>query len=1073
VVRWIVGSSLKARGIVLALAAAVMFLGIIQLQQMPKDVLPEFGQPTVEVQTEALGLAAPEVEQLITVPLEQDLLNGVAFLDTIHSKSVPGMSSIQLVFKSGTPLARARQVVNERLTQAAGIPNVAKPPQMVQPLSSTSRLMMVGLSSTQVSLIDMGVLARWTIRPRLMGVPGVANVSIWGQRERQLQVQVDPKQLAARGVTLDQVISTTGNALWWSPLGRLEANTPGTGGFFDGPTQRLGIFHESPIKTPDDLAQVPLESNARDGAAPATGEEQPVLGDVAQVVEDHQPLIGDSVLKTGPGLLLVIEKLPEANVVDVTHGVEKALDALAPGMADVKIDRSIFRPATYVEQSTNNVITAFLIGVALFVLMLLVFLFDWRIALIGAVAILSSVLAAVLVLGLRGETMNAMVLAGLAVAVVVLVDDVITDTENVGRHLRQPRAESGDRRTTDVILDALLETRRPLAYATVVILLGLLPIIVLKGETGAFLPPVALSYAVAVVVSMVVALTVTPALSALLLSGAPVGHPKAPLVRWIHRVWDRLQDGFLRSSRPAFALFGVLVVIGLVTLPFLNRGRSLVPSLRDRTPLIKWDGPPGTSIGEMDRISARASRELRALPGVRDVGIHIGRAVLADRVVGASSGELWVAIEGSADYDKTVASIRAVVAGYPGLDHSVTSYPTERINEILHKTDRDITVRVFGPDLAALRAKANEVKRALSKVDGVANPRIRLPEEEPTFQVEVNLAAAQRAGVKPGDVRRASAALLSGLTVGALFQDQKVFDVVVWGAPQTRANLTNIRDLVIDTPTGGTVRLGDVADVRVAPTETVIQHEDVSRFVDVGADVRGRDTGAVAGDVKQSLKSIRFPLEHHAVVLGDYSARRADRLRFLEVVIAVAVGVFLLLQAAFGSWRLASLAFVALPAALVGGLLAVSVSGATMSLGSLAGFLVVYAIAARTCIVLIDHYLDLAKRERETLLPEIVRRATRERLVPILMTAVGGAVVFLPFLLFGHTAGYELSHPMAVVVLGGIVTSTLVNVFVMPALYVRFGPRPEPHVTVDLTALAAEAGDGDGKVDAARTASDA
>jgi Cu/Ag efflux pump CusA len=1065
--RWIVGSSLKYRAIVLALAAVVMILGVVQLREMPKDVLPEFGQPTVEVQTEALGLSAPEVEQLITVPLEQDLLNGVAFVDTIHSKSVPGLSSIQLVFKHGTPIARARQVVNERLTQAAGIPNVAKPPQMIQPLSSTSRLMMVGLSSKRVSLIDIGVLARWTIRPRLLGVPGVANVSIWGQRERQLQVQVDPQELATRGVTLDQVISTTGNALWWSPLGRLEANTPGSGGFFDGPTQRLGIFHESPIKTPSDLAQVPLETNAPDGAAPST-ETPPRLGEVAQVVEDHQPLIGDSVLRDGSGLVLVIEKLPNANVVDVTHGVEQALDELGPGLRGITVDRSIFRPATYVERSTSNTYTAFLIGLALFIVLLFLVFFSWRIALIAAVAIIASVLAAVLVLGLRGESINTVVLAGLALAVLVLVDDVTGDSENVRRRLRHRSTDSGERAPTDVVVEALLEMRRPLAYATVVILLALLPIVVLKGEAGAFLPPLAFSYAVAVVVSMVVALTITPALSALLLSGERNG-PDAPVVRWLHRGYDRFSGRLLHSARPAYCIFAGLALVGFVTLPFLNLGSSLVPPLRDTTLLVKWDGAPGTSIAEMDRISARASRELRALPGVRDVGAHVGRAVLGDRVVGASSGELWVAIKDSADYDTTVASVRAVVAGYPGVDHSVTSYPTERINEILHKPKRDVTVRVYGADLAVLRAKANEVKRAIAKVDGVANPRIQLPDEEPTFRVEVKLDAAQRAGVKPGDVRRASAALLSGIDVGALFQDQKVFDVMVWGTPSTRANLSNIRALPIDTPSGDTVRLGDVADVRAAPTESVIQHEDISRFVDIGADVNGRVTADVAGDIRQRIAQIKFPLEHHAVVLGDYAAHSRERRHFLEVLAAAAIGVFLLLQAAFSSWRLATAAFLALPAALVGGLVALLVDGGTLTLGSMAGFLVVFAIAARACTVFVKRAQALAQTGEQESVREVVRTATRERFVPILTTAVGGALVFLPLLLFGHTAGYEISHPLAVVVLGGLVTSTLVNVFVIPGLYVRFGAGPVSRVSVDIPALEVEAGDGNGQVDVAST----
>ena len=435
--RWIVRSSLKSRGLVVAVAAVVLFLGITQLRDMPRDVLPEFVRPTVNVQTEALGLSAPEVEQLITVPLEQDLLNGVPFLDLIHSKSVPGMSSIELIFKKGTDLARARLVVNERLTQAVALPHVSLPPQMLQPLSSESRVMMIGLTSKSHSLIDMGVLARWTLRPRLMGVPGVANVAIWGQRERQLQVQVDPETLDERGVSLDQVISTTGNALWFSPLGRLEANTPGTGGFFDGPQQRLGIFHKSPITTQADLAKVAIEGT-ESAAAPAL-----TLGDVANVVEDHQPLIGDAVLSKGPGLMLVVEKLPEANVMEVTKGVDEALRAMGPGLAGIQVDSSLFRPANYIAKSTHNVAKALLIGLALLVLLLLALLFEWRTALIAAVTTLLSMALAVIVLHLGGATINAMVMAGLVLAVVVVVGDSIVDTENIRRRLRL-NAEAGD-----------------------------------------------------------------------------------------------------------------------------------------------------------------------------------------------------------------------------------------------------------------------------------------------------------------------------------------------------------------------------------------------------------------------------------------------------------------------------------------------------------------------------------------------------------------------------------------------------------------------------------------------------
>ena len=380
--RWLIGSSLRLRRVVVVAAAGVIVLSVAQLWHASVDTLPEFGPPTVQVQTEALGLSAPEVEQLITVPLEQDLLAGVPWLDTMRSASIPGLSSIELIFDPGTDLLRARQVVQERLTQAAGLPNVSATPHMLQPLSSTSRIMMIRLSSATVSPIEMSVLARWTIRPKLLGVQGVANVSIWGQRERQLQVQVDPERLATYGLSLDHIIETSGNALWASPLTFLEASTPGTGGFIDTANQRLGIQHLQPITTASDLAKVPID-RASGGALR--------LGDVADVVEDHQPLIGDAIFTDGdPGLLLIVEKFPGANTLDVTHDVESALDALRPGLPGVALDPTVYRPAGYMERSAANLGIALLISLVLVIVALGVILLGWRGAVVGLAAIVSS-----------------------------------------------------------------------------------------------------------------------------------------------------------------------------------------------------------------------------------------------------------------------------------------------------------------------------------------------------------------------------------------------------------------------------------------------------------------------------------------------------------------------------------------------------------------------------------------------------------------------------------------------------------------------------------------------------------
>ena len=1032
--RWIVSSSLKARGAVLVAAIVVIVLGVSQIRDAPKDVLPEFGQPTVHVQTEALGLSATEVEQLITTPLEQDLLNGTPFLDAIRSKSVAGMSSIDMIFEAGTDLARARLVVNERLTQAHALPNVSKPPQMLQPLSSTSRVLMIGLSSKQLSLIDMSVLARWTVRPRLMGVPGVANVAIWGQRERQLQVQVDPAQLQAAGVSLEQVITTTGNSLWWSPLGRLEANTPGTGGFVDGPTQRLGIFHESPIQNPDDLARVVLD----DQATPAGGETTPAktLGDVATVVADHPPLIGDAVVSDGPGLLLVVEKFPDANVVDVTDGVEKALGELAPGLAGVQIDSAVFRPATYVDTAANNVVKALLVGVALVVLLLLLVLWDWRRALISGITIMLSLAAAGLVLLLRGETINAMILAGIVLAVVVLVDDSVIDSDHTRRRPRKHDTAPPDV-AERIIAESTMEIRSPLLFGTVALLLALLPILVLTGESGAFLPTVALSYATAVLASLLVALTVTPALSRTLLT-KPAADQDAPVVRLLTRGHDRLIPRIIRSPRVAYGVLAVLVLGSLALLPGVDHGDTLVPKFADNNLLIHWEATPGTSITEMDRITARAARELRSIPGVRDVGAHVGRAIMADQVVTPSSGEIWVNIDPAAPYEKTVSAVESAIALYPGLASSVMTYPQDRVTELLHPKSHDLTVRVFGFEYSVLRTKAAEVQKLLEGVPGVKSPRVDSPAAVPALQVKVDLDAAKKYGIKPGDVRRAATSLLSGIEVGALFEEQKVFEVVVLGSPATRQNLSTVRDLLIDTPEGAHVRLGDVADVQVAAADDVIQHDAVTRTLDVTADVSGRDVSAVAKDIRQRLQDVDMPYEYHAEVVSDYVEQNEARQRFIAVVIAAAIGIFLVLQASVGSWRLGALAFLMLPASLAGCVVGVLVTGGEITIGSLAAFFAVLGISARHTVLLISRYQQLERQSPDAPKADVIVRATRERFVPVVLTLAGATVALLPMLLFSRTAGYELAHPLTVTVVLGLVSSAVVSLLVLPALYVRF-----------------------------------
>ena len=798
--RWIIESSMRFRLLVVAAVAALAGFGFAQLRSMPVDIYPEFTPTQVEVQTEALGLSAEEVEQLITVPLEQDLLVGVPFLDEIESASLPGLSSVLMTFEPGTDLLDARQVVQERLTQAvgvAGLPNVAKPPQMIQPVSANRRVSMIKLSSESLTPIDVSVLARWVISPRLMGVPGVANVTVWGFRDRQLQVLVDPERLQESGTTLAQVIETAGNALEVSPLSFLEASTPGTGGFIDTVNQRLNIFHELAITTAEELSQVPLES-ATPGEATST-----TLGDVTTVVEDSQPLIGDAIC---PGdercLFLVVEKFPDANTVEVTDGVNAALDAMQPGLGDIRIDSTIYRPASFIESSFQNLGWALLAGGLLLLLVIGAFFWDWRRALISLAAIAASLGAAVAVLYLRGTTVNLMVVAGLVLGLTAVIHDALVDPQTIVRRTREDRERDSATSVWSTIARASTETRRAVLYAVVIAAAAAIPLFFLRGEGGAFLPPIVLSYLVAVAASMLVALTLTPALSLLLLANAPLPRTTAPWLGRLRRRYDRIAPRLLTRTGAAFAVAGVVAASGLIAVPFLDT--SMRPALKEPDVLVHIEAAPGTSLPRMTEITRQAVEDLGSLPGVVNIGGQVGRAVMSDQIVNVNSGEIWVKIDARRLRPHRDCHCGHRRRDYPGRVHRCAhATPRSGSRTSSGRSDDDVVVRIYGENEDVLDAKADEVQAMIAGVDGVARANVERPPEEPTVQVEVDLARAQVAGVKPGDVRRTAATLLGGITVGNLFEQQKVFDVVVWGAPEIRQSETDIEQLLVDTPNGG------------------------------------------------------------------------------------------------------------------------------------------------------------------------------------------------------------------------------------------------------------------------------
>jgi len=1025
----LVEAGIKHRRVLVVVAFLVLLGGFAQLRHAKVDALPEFVPPRVEVQTEALGLSAQEVEQLLTVPLERNFLNGIPFLKTIRSSSVPGLSSIELVFEPGTELFTARQLVQERLSLTAELPNVSRPPQMLQAVSSASRVMMIGLSTKELTPIQLSVLSQFTIRPRLLGVPGVADISIFGARDLQLQVQVDPKRLQQQGVSVDQVITTTGNALFVSPLTFLEASTPGSGGFFDTPNQRLGIQHILPIKTPGDLSMVAIA----DSAAPRK------LGDVATVVEDHQPLIGDAALAGGQGLLLVVEKLPGANTRDVTSGLESALGLLKPGLKGIQVDSSIYRPESFIAESIKNLRGAAVIGALLGAALLVLLFVSWRAAAVCAATIPLSVVAAATVLSLRGETLNSLGIAGLVAAMALIVFDAITITTAMHR-----RSLPGGDEPAAGISAAVAEVGRPLAVATVIMGVALAPLLFLDGlRLKAFLPSAALSYGLAVLASLVVALTVAPAVGAMLLRPRSEDAPESGLTVAPAKV-GRAYGSFLGTAlrAPVVAVIVPALVITALGLASITQLRpSLQPSFKERDLLVHWDGPPGTSLEEMGRVINLAAGEVRGLKGIRAVGTHVGRAVSADQVVGSASGEMWISVKPSADHGPTVESVQRVIDGYPGLRRRVSTYFNDRVKDLQGTTGDDLVVRLYGENIDVLKAKGAEIQGLLAGLKGVSNAHVESLPLQPTIQVEVDLARAERRGIKPGDVRRGATTLISGLTVGSLYQDQKVFQVVVVGLPELRHDLTSISDLSLDTPDGGQVRLGDVAKVSVGPGLSEIKHDNVSRSLDVSASVRGRSVASAAKEIETELKGVSFPPEHDARVLTDRQERSSAQRRLLLAGLLAGLLVFLILQAALSSWRLAALAAVAVPVALAGGAIATWVDGRSFTLGSMLGLLTIGGLAVRSSTQLLSGFRRLERLEPALDTLAVVRRGTIEHGVPTGVAALVLAVAFLPFLAIGNVSGSELVRPLAVSLLGGLVTVTFLALVILPAAYFVFGER--------------------------------
>lgn len=1014
----IIAFALRQKWLIVLSSALLLVLGSQVIRTTPMDVFPEFSPVLVEVQTEGPGLSTEEMETLVTLPIEY-ALNGVRGMKIMRSKSVQGLSSVVAIFQENTNLMGARQLVQERLLTLTGqLPTTVKTPVILSPLSSLSRVLKIGVTAERLTQTELTTLVRWTVRPRLMSIPGVANVAVWGQRDRQLQVLLNVRAMKDLRITLDEVIKAGQGAL-----------VPASGGYLDTPNQRLSVTHQAWVKSAKDLRSIPIAM--RFGTSIT-------LDKIAEVREGHQVPIGDAVINDVPGLLLIVEKQVGANTLEVTRNVEKALAQLKPAMPGVQVDGTIFRPATFIEMSLGNLNKALLWGCVLVALILISFLREWRVAFISLTAIPLSLMTAALVLHYWGMTLNTMIIAGLAIALGEVVDDAIIDVENVLRRLKLNQHLDSPQPPWKVILEASLEVRSAVVYATIIVILVFLPIFFLDGISGTFFRPLATAYILAVGASLAVALIVTPALSLLLLPKS-ISTMERPEAKWVSRLKGQyaatLRILFLHPRRLLAALTVLFLATG-ASFPLL--GEEFLPHFKEYDFLMHWVAKPGTSLEAMVRTTERVSKELRAIPGVRNFGSHIGRAEVADEVVGPNFVEHWISVDPAVPYDKTVAAIQTVVDGYPGLYRDVLTYLKERIKEVVSGGGGAIVVRLFGPNLYGLRERAYRIEAELSKVKGVAQLQVEQQVEVPQIEISVRPAEALRLGVSAGEIRKAANAIVRGQKVGEIVNDQKVIDVLFWSDENSRNSLEKLRGLMVDTVYGGKVALGEVAEVRISPTPNVIQHENTSRKIDISCNASGRDLGAVARDIEATLARIDLGPGYHAELMGEYAVRQASQRKLALLSLLSLVGILGILLLDFRSPRLALLVFASLPFALVGGIAAAFMGGGILSLGSLVGFVTVLGIAARNGVMLISHYRHMEVEEGQEFGADMIIRGAQERLVPILMTAAATAFALLPIVVGGNIPGHEIEHPMALIIVGGLFTSTILNLFVMPVLTLHY-----------------------------------
>ena len=1021
----LVSLSLRHRGLVLVLAALALAYGSYVASQAPLDVFPEFVPPQVVIQVEAPGLSPEQVEALVTRPVES-AINGAADIESIRSESIQGLAVISVVFKEDANLFTTRQLLAEKIAELAGtLPDGVKAPKMSPLTSSTMDLLKVGLVSDKLTPAELRTFGDWTLRPRMLAVPGVARVNTFGGEVQQLQVQVEPAKLLAFDLTISDVLAAA----------RAATGVRGAG-FIDTPTQRVVLQTDGQSLTPEAIGNIALAQS--NGVTVR-------LRDVARVVSGHEPRFGDALVMGRPGVLLTMSGQYGANTMEVTERVESALADMQPVFekAGIEVFPRLHRPATFIETALGNVQHSLLIGAALVAVVLVLFLLDLRTAFISFVSIPLSLLAAVVVLRWFGATLNTMTLGGFAVAIGVVVDDAIIDVENILRRLRENAALALPRPLVAVVLDASLEVRSAVVYATFVVAIVFLPVLTMSGLQGRFFAPLGTAFILSVLASLVVALTVTPALCAVLLGRARV-HSEPRYIGWLKALHRRLLESVCRHRTLTLFTVGLIFAGTLALGPFL--GGELLPEFREGHFVCQVSAMPGTSLDEMLRIGKMISDELLANPHIATVEQQVGRAEAGEDTWGPNRSEFHIELKptSGADQEKVQGEIRDVLENIPGVQSETLTFLGDRLSETITGETASVVASIFGDDLDALDRAALRVAGVLKNVPGAADVQVKAPTGAPVLAIRLRPERLTHFGFRPLDVLEAIQTAYQGADVAQIAQGNRVLELAVVLADSARRDPETVGDLLLSNAAGTRLPLRQLADVYLTAGREKIQHDGARRRQTVTCNPDGRDVATFVAEARTALAAETLPPGVYVEFSGAAAEEARGRRELLIHSAAAALGIVILLSLVFRQPRQLLLVLANVPFALIGGVLAVWASGGALSIGSLVGFVTLFGISMRNSIMLISHYEHLVTVEGCAWNLATTLRGASERLVPIVMTALVTALGLLPLALGTGEPGREIEGPMALVILGGLVTSTALNLLVLPALCAWWGRFSAP-----------------------------